>query len=170
MLGDQVLLDILNISAQLSCLIITGVDSRSRGMDQSANYIREDNGLPFDIFSVSLLISSQDLNENNDSVLDRRRQDATGHAHLDIIGQLGLGDEFRFPNVITHILSYLTPKDLTRASCVNSTWRTVISSDTKSNSLRIKYLNEIKELRATVGQVRYLTQYCVLSLRLQFHS
>lgn len=86
-----------------------------------------------DIFDLS-----QDEDEDNDGI--------------DILTELGV--KAHYSPVVTALLSFLDPRDLTQACRVSRNWNSVVQSDIHANKRRKEYLKEMKEFKGSIGEVR----------------
>lgn len=70
---------------------------------------------------------------------------------IDFLYKLGIERSYLPP--LTKILSYLTPKDLSSAACVNRQWNKIIHQLPKPRTRLDSYLKELRLLRKSVGEV-----------------
>lgn len=72
---------------------------------------------------------------------------------IDFIQKLGIENSYLPP--LDNILKYLTPKDLSSASCVNKNWNILIKQIPQANRRLQTYVHDIRQLRKSVGEVSY---------------
>ena len=83
--------------------------------------------------------------------VDHDHDGSSDTSKVDILSKLGIDNAYLPP--IDCILKYLTPKDLSSASCVSRSWNTIIKDPPKARTRLQNYLKEIRMLRSSVGEV-----------------
>jgi len=90
----------------------------------------------------------QDISEENEEEEDSR---------VDFLSRLGIHGNYT--PVLKKLLSYLDPKDLSQACLVSRNWNQVITSDRNADQRRMVYINEMKALKRSVGEVSFMTAF-----------
>ena len=85
-----------------------------------------------------------------DDVNEDGQEEEDESSAIDVLTELGITHNYR--PVLTNLLSYLDPLDLTQACRVSRNWNQVIKSDKKANHRRKKYLQEMKKLKSSIGK------------------